>query len=60
MRTGTFLAIALFVLVSLAHAARLVWQLQVTIDDRVVPMWVSAFGVVVPVVVAILLFRELR
>ena len=60
MKTGSLLAIVLFVLVALAHAARLIMSMEITVENWVVPMWISALGVVVPATVAILLFRELK
>lgn len=58
MKTGSVLAIALFVLVALAHLLRLLTGMPVTAGDWNVPQWVSLLGVIVPGAVAALLYRE--
>ena len=58
MTTGSQLAITIFVIVALAHLLRLLLQLDVTIDEWLVPQWVSAPGVLVPGLIAWLLWRE--
>jgi len=60
MKTGTFLAIVIFLLVALAHLLRLLMSIEVTIADWQVPAWPSGLAVVVSTVVAILLFQESR
>lgn len=58
MKPGSLLATVVFALVALAHAARLAMGLQVTVDGTEVPMSVSVVGVVVPLALAVLLWRE--
>jgi uncharacterized membrane protein len=60
MKTGTLLAIVLFTLVALAHLLRLVLGTEVIVAGTVVPQWVSAVAVVVPAVLAWLLWKESR
>lgn len=60
MKTGTWLAIVLLTLVTLAHAARIVLGLPVVVGTFDVPIAVSVFGVVVPGSVAALLWRDAR
>jgi uncharacterized membrane protein len=60
MKTGTLLAIVLFTLVALAHLLRLVLGTEVIVAGTVVPQWVSAVAVVVPGVLAWLLWKESR
>ena len=60
MKSGTALAIILFCLVALAHLLRLVLGVEVTVEDWRVPIWVSAPGVVIPAVIALVLYRESR
>lgn len=60
MKTGSMLAILLFTLVAVAHLLRLVMGLEVTVDGWNVPQWISVGGVIVPAVIAILLWRESR
>lgn len=46
--------------VSLAHLLRIVFEIPVTVADAAVPMWVSGLGVVVPGLLAWLLFKGSR
>ena len=60
MKTGTWLAILLLILVAVAHMLRLVMSTEIMIENWQVPMWVSVLAVIVTVGVAFLLFRESR
>jgi len=60
MKTGTKLAIAVFSIVAIAHLLRLVYAVDVSIGSWNAPMWVSVLGVLVPGVIAILLWRDLN
>ena len=58
MKTGARLAVILFSLVAIAHLLRLLYGIPITAGDWSVPQWISLFGVVVPGLVAWLLWRE--
>jgi hypothetical protein len=58
MKTGTLLAIILLTLVALAHVLRLIFGTEVLVAGTPVPQWVSAVAVVVPAVIAWLLWKE--
>lgn len=58
MKTGSLLAFIVFVLVALAHVVRLVYNAEVTVDGTIIPQWVSVVGVIVPGLIAFLLWRE--
>ncbi len=60
MKTGSLLAIILFILIALAHLLRLIYGLEVTAGGQSIPQWVSIIGLVVPAVIAYLLWRESR
>lgn len=60
MKPASLIAVILFTLVAIAHLLRLVLQIEVTTSGAVVPMWVSVLGVLVPAVVAAMLWREQR
>ena len=60
MRTGSWLATAAFTLVAFGHATRLALGLPVTVGTTAVPMGVSVAGVVVPLILAVMLWREHR
>jgi protein-S-isoprenylcysteine O-methyltransferase Ste14 len=53
-------AAILFAVVSIAHLLRIVFDVPVTVADESIPMWVSVIGVVVPGMLAWLLFRNHR
>ena len=58
MKPATGLAAALLALVALGHVLRLVFRVDVTVSGTVVPMWVSVPGVLLPLALAIGLWRE--
>lgn len=58
MKTGTLLAIVVFVLVALAHLVRLIDRTDILVGTMVLPLWASIVGVVVPGVIAWLLWKE--
>lgn len=60
MRPGSSLAVLLLSLVAAAHLLRLFFHVEVIAGGVVIPMWVSAIGVVVPTFIAVLLWREAR
>ena len=58
MKTGSKLAILLFVLVAIAHLVRLLGGIEVTVGEWSVPQWLSAVGVIVPLAIAGLLWSD--
>lgn len=58
MKTGSLLAIIVFVIVAIAHLWRLVTGAEVTLNGATVPQWVSVVGVVLPGLIAYLLWQE--
>jgi hypothetical protein len=56
----TTIAVGVFALMALVHVFRLLFGWVVTIQGSVVPMWVSALGVVIAGGLAIMLWRESR
>jgi hypothetical protein len=56
----TTVAVGVFALMALVHVFRLLFGWAVTIQGSVVPMWVSALGVVVAGGLAVMLWRESR
>lgn len=60
MKPFTALAAALFALMALAHAYRLATGCEVVVNGHVLPLWLSAVGLVVAVGLAVMLWREGR
>ena len=60
MKPASLLAAVVLDLVALAHLLRLVFRTEVTVGGTIVPMWISAVGLVVAAVLSILVLREAR
>ncbi len=58
MKTGTKLAIAVFIIVAISHLLRLVYAVDLIIGSWNAPMWVSVPGVIGPAAIAWMLWRE--
>lgn len=58
MKTGTRLSILLFSLVAILHATRVILGWDMIIGDAHVPVWASVLGVVIPLLLAGMLFKE--
>lgn len=60
MKPATAVAAVLLLLIAVAHVLRLIYGWQVTVADRLVPMWASGVGLVIAATLAVLLWREAR
>ena len=60
MKLGGLLAIVVLSLVAFAHLLRLIDGTEIIARGEVIPQWVSVFGVVVPGLVVLLLWKESR
>jgi hypothetical protein len=58
MKPGSALSFVLMLLVALGHACRLLLHVDITAGSIVVPAWASVVGIVVPLCIALLLWRE--
>ena len=59
-RPFTMLAAAIFLAMALVHLYRLATHFQLVIGSHVIPIGVSWFGILVPGLLAVMLFREAR
>jgi protein-S-isoprenylcysteine O-methyltransferase Ste14 len=59
-RPFSLIAALIFLAMALLHAYRLLTHFQVVLGSHVIPQWVSWLGVLVPGVVAVMLFREAK
>lgn len=59
-RTFSLVTAALFVLIALLHAVRLVRGWQVTVEGTVVPLWISWIGLAIATYLAYEGFRLAR
>jgi hypothetical protein len=60
MKPVTRIAVAMFVLIAVAHVARVVLQVEVTVAGAQVPLWMSGVAAVAMSTIAVLLERERR
>ena len=58
MKTGTILAIVVLVLFALFHLIRLIGGTEILIGGNIIPAWVSVVGVILPVLIVWLLWKE--
>jgi hypothetical protein len=60
MTQPTRIAAVLLTVVALAHLLRVIFGIQATVGDSVVPMWVSVAATIVAGGVALMLWRDRR
>lgn len=60
MRPWTKLAAAIFALIAILHALRLLLGLQVVVDGLTIPLWLSVGGMLVSGTLAAMVWRESR
>jgi hypothetical protein len=58
MKTGSKLGILVFSIVAIAHLLRLIGGIEVIVDSWSVPQWVSLPGIIVPGLIAALLWKD--
>ena len=58
MKTGSLLAVIVFVLVAIAHLMRIATDTEIVIGGSNIPQWISLVGVVVPGLITWLLWKE--
>jgi hypothetical protein len=58
MKPITTLAIAIFILIAMVHLLRLVYGWEATVNNVVIPMWVSVMGLLIAGALAYFLWRD--
>ena len=58
MKPFATLAIAIFILIAVVHLLRLVYGWEATVNNLVIPMWVSVVGLLIAGTLAYFLWRE--
>jgi uncharacterized membrane protein len=58
MKPATTIVTCLLVVIAIGHLLRLIFRMDIMVNGMFVPVWVSAFGFIVPLVLAWLLWRE--
>ncbi|MFZ3137333.1 MAG: hypothetical protein WA126_08090 [Thermodesulfovibrionales bacterium] len=60
MKPFTTIAIIMFSLIAFMHLLRLLFVWEVTINDMIVPVWLSVLGFIISSGLALMLWRESR
>jgi membrane protein implicated in regulation of membrane protease activity len=60
MKPATTIVTILLLGISAAHLLRLIFQVEIIAAGFHLPVWLSIFGFIIPLVLAILLWRENR
>jgi hypothetical protein len=60
MKPFTTIAVVIFALIAFIHVLRLVLGWEVTVNGAVMPTWLSAVGLAIAMVLAVMLWRENR
>jgi hypothetical protein len=58
MKPATTIVTTLLVGISAAHLLRLIFQVEIIAAGFHIPVWLSIFGFIIPLVLALLLWRE--
>jgi len=59
-RPFTTFAAIIFAIIALAHLYRLFTNFQIILGSHSIPIWMSYAGVLIPAILAVMLFRESR
>jgi len=59
-RPFTTFAAIIFAVIALAHLYRLFTNFQIILGSHMIPIWMSYAGVLIPGILAVMLFRESR
>jgi len=60
MKPATTIVTILLLGISAAHLLRLIFQVEIVAAGFHIPVWLSIFGFIIPLVLALLLWRENR
>ncbi len=60
MKPAALAAVIVFTAFAIVHLLRLVLEVEITIGGALVPMWASVVAMVVPLAIAVFLWREQR
>jgi uncharacterized membrane protein len=60
MKPFTTLTVFILILITLAHILRLIFAWHITIDDIVIPLWVSVVAGLVTGTLAVMVWKEHR
>jgi hypothetical protein len=58
MKPATTIVTILLVCISAAHLLSLIFQVEIIVGVFHMPVWLSIFGFIIPLVLALLLWRE--
>jgi hypothetical protein len=58
MKPATTIVVIVLIIISIAQLLRLIFQVEIIAEGFHIPVWLSIFGFIVPLVLALLLWRE--
>jgi hypothetical protein len=58
MKPAATIVTILLMAISAAHLLRLIFQVEMIVGGFYMPVWLSIFGFIIPLVLALLLWRE--
>lgn len=58
MKPVTTIVVFLLIAISIAQLLRLIFQVEIIAAGCHIPVWISIFGFIVPLVLAVMLWRE--
>ncbi len=60
MKLFTCIGAIFFILIGIIHLLRIMYGVEVMAGTYVVPMWMSYFGFIVPILIGIMIFKEMK
>jgi len=60
MKLFTCIGAIFFILIGIIHLLRIMYGVEVMAGTYVVPMWMSYFGFIVPILIGVMIFKEMK
>jgi len=60
MKLFTCIGAIFFILIGIIHLLRIMYGVEIMAGTYIVPMWMSYFGFIVPILIGIMIFREMK
>ena len=60
MKLFTTIGAVFFLIIGVLHLLRIVYGVQVMAGNYTVPMWMSYFGFIVPILIGMMIFKEMK
>jgi hypothetical protein len=60
MKLFTCIGAIFFILIGIIHLLRIMYGVEVMAGTYVLPMWMSYFGFIVPILIGVMIFKEMK